>query len=84
MSSPIAAGQPYSPEETQRIIEQFNRDGYYRLGPVLAAGDGSKCQDADGHPKPDHSKPATSIRGVTMRMSTGSSAERRAEPNSTL
>ncbi len=46
MSSPIAAGRPYSPEETQRIIEQFNRDGYYHLGAILAAAEVEALREA--------------------------------------
>ena len=49
MSSPIAAGRPYSPEETQRIIEQFNRDGYCHLGPVLAADEVEALREAMAH-----------------------------------
>ena len=35
-SSPIQAGQPYTAEETERIVDQFNRDGYCHLGAVLS------------------------------------------------
>jgi hypothetical protein len=37
MSSVIRAGEPYSAAETAKIIEGFNRDGYYVLGPTLEA-----------------------------------------------
>ena len=35
MSSPIRKGEPYSPERTQEIIAEFNREGYAYLGPTL-------------------------------------------------
>ncbi|MEE2753317.1 MAG: phytanoyl-CoA dioxygenase family protein, partial [Candidatus Latescibacterota bacterium] len=35
-SSPIQAGQPYTAEESERIVDQFNRDGYCHLGAVLS------------------------------------------------
>ena len=35
-SSPIQAGLPYTAEETERIVDQFNRDGYCHLGAVLS------------------------------------------------
>ncbi len=37
MSSAIKQGEPFSAEETQKIVEQFNRDGYYFIGPILDA-----------------------------------------------
>ncbi|NKB70584.1 MAG: hypothetical protein GKR89_26235 [Candidatus Latescibacteria bacterium] len=46
MSSPIKEGQPFSPEETQRIVEQFNRDGYCHLGPILDPDEIEALRDA--------------------------------------
>ena len=73
MSSPIAAGRPYSPEETQRIIEQFNRDGYYRLGPVLAADEVEALREAMARKVADprilNDEAGDHIRGISlMRM----------------
>ena len=42
----IQKDQPYTPEETQKIIEQFNRDGYYFLGPVLNSDEVEDLRDA--------------------------------------
>ena len=73
MSSPIAAGRPYSPEETQRIIEQFNRDGYYHLGPVLAADDVEALREAMARKVADprilNDQAGDHLRGISlMRM----------------
>ena len=73
MSSPIAAGRPYSPEETQRIIEQFNRDGYCHLGPVLAADEVEALREAMARKVADprilNDEAGDHIRGISlMRM----------------
>ena len=73
MSSPIAAGRPYSPEETQRIIEQFNRDGYYHLGSVLAADEVEALREAMARKVADprilNDQAGDHLRGISlMRM----------------
>ena len=35
MTSVIQRNEPFSEGETQRIVKQFNRDGYYFFGQVL-------------------------------------------------
>ena len=44
-SSVIRQGEPFGAEETRRIIEQFNREGYYSLGPVLEADEVEALKD---------------------------------------
>ena len=38
-------GKPYSAEETQQIVEQFHRDGYYFLGEVLTEEEVNTLRD---------------------------------------
>ena len=44
-SSPIMAGQPFSPEKTTQIAEQFFRDGYVYIPNVLNPEEVSTLRD---------------------------------------
>ena len=46
MSSPIRKGEPYSPERTQEIIAEFNREGYAYLGPTLESDEVEALRNA--------------------------------------
>ena len=35
MTSEIQQGKPFTEEETQQVVEQFNRDGYYFFGEIF-------------------------------------------------
>ena len=44
--SAIRQGQPYSAEETSKIVAQFNRDGYYHLAGLLGPEEVEALKDA--------------------------------------
>ena len=37
---------PFSPEKTEEIVEQFHRDGFYFIGPVLTSDEVNGLKDA--------------------------------------
>ena len=41
MTREIQHGKSFSEEETQQIVEQFNRDGYYFLGEIFTSEEAS-------------------------------------------
>ena len=43
--SPILAGEPFSPQKTREIVEQFFRDGYVHIPGVLTPGEISALRD---------------------------------------
>ena len=43
--TPILAGEPFSPQKTQEIVEQFFRDGYVHISGVLTPGEISALGD---------------------------------------
>ena len=43
--TPILAGEPFSPQKTQEIVEQFLRDGYVHIPGVLTPGEISALRD---------------------------------------
>ncbi len=43
--TPILAGEPFSPQKTQEIVEQFFRDGYVHIPGVLTPGEISALRD---------------------------------------
>ena len=73
-SSPIQAGEPFSAEETARLIDQFNRDGYCHLGPVLSPEEAEALLEAMARkvndPRMAEDQPGDHRRGVQnlMRM----------------
>ena len=43
--SPILAGEPFSPQKSQEIVERFARDGYVHIPGVLTPGEVSALRD---------------------------------------
>ena len=69
MTSEIQQGKPFSAEETQRIVEQFNRDGYYFFGEVFTQEEAAtlKALMEQKHNDPRmHDEAGDHIRGVGM------------------
>ena len=44
-ATPILAGEPFTPQKTQEIVEQFFRDGYVHIPGVLTPGEISALRD---------------------------------------
>ena len=69
MTSEIQQGKPFSEEETQRIVEQFNRDGYYFFGEVFTQEEAAtlKALMEQKHNDPRmHDEAGDHIRGIGM------------------
>ena len=62
-------GKPYSAEETQQIVKQFYRDGYYFLGAVLTEDEVGTLRDGLERKFADprmHEEAGDHIRGISM------------------
>ena len=69
MTSEIQQGKPFSEEDTQQIVEQFNRDGYYFFGEVFTAEEASTLKALMERKYNDprmHDEEGDHIRGISM------------------
>ena len=69
MTSEIQQGKPFSEEDTQRIVEQFNRDGYYFFGEVFTVEEASTLKALMERKYNDprmHDEAGDHIRGISM------------------
>ena len=69
MTNKIQQGKPFSEAETQQIVEQFNRDGYYFLGEIFTSEEAAtlKALMEKKHNDPRmHDEAGDHIRGISM------------------
>ena len=69
MTSEIQQGKPFSEEETQRIVEQFNSDGYYFFGEVFTQEEAATLKTLMEQKYNDprmHDEAGDHIRGISM------------------
>ena len=69
MTSEIQRGKPFSEKETQQIVEQFNREGYYFFGEVFTSEEAATLKALMEKKYNDprmHDEESDHIRGISM------------------